>query len=375
MRLNFWISQCFKFSTLMDVSSCLTLHWLLLCKQHDKIRYALICNFIPALLSKRYTFYIPPFRIYILQSTSIYFSSNQWALIHKALRWRYCRTICILWLWSSTAVASRLCIFCGCAALDRLSGQNQEFQVHFEHMCGPRWKLDPDCASKLWLSDVWGIVYHFLLFCSFIVGSSKWCSFISLENALCSWGKQRSIPAASMTPTDGFTGNIAAWPKKVSLLVFGLKPRREQPGVTWGLLHFLGVNFWLFFPSKLVDGIVMISSIILRWSALCQTAAYYMIQRRSSSSSQGSGCKTTICSGCSSALEWFCFHVSVSLEAPRNWVWSGFWGCFWLWLWCDFACLQECSAWWSCWQELAAAPWTSPWCIMGRPSGWHLGIF
>ena len=136
----------------------------------------------------------------------------------------------------------------------------RSFQVHFEHKCGPRWKLDPDCASKLWLSDVWGIVYHFLLFCSFIVGSSKWCSFISLENALCSWGKRRSIPAASMTPTDGFTGNIAAWPKKVSLLVFGLKPRREQPGVTWGLFHFLGVNFSLFFPSKLVNGIVLISS-------------------------------------------------------------------------------------------------------------------
>ena len=177
----------------------------------------------------------------------------------------------------------------------------------------------------------------FLTFSSFIVGSSKWCAFISLENALCSWGNLNSIPAASMTPTDGSIGNIAAWPKKVSLLVFGLKPRREQPGVTWGLFHFLGVNFWLFFPSKLVDGVVMISSIILRWSALCQTAAYYMTQRRSSSSSQGSGCKPTICSGCSSALEWFCFHVFVSLETIWIlimiviFVWFWFW--FWLWLW------------------------------------------
>ena len=112
MRLNFWILQCFKFSALIDVSSCLTLHWFLLRTQHDKIRYTWTCNFILDLLSIQ--------DIYILQSTSIYFSSSQWAIPHKALRWRCCRTICILWLWSSIAVASRLCIFCGCAALDRL---------------------------------------------------------------------------------------------------------------------------------------------------------------------------------------------------------------------------------------------------------------
>lgn len=73
-----------------------------------------------------------------------------------------------------------------------------------------------------------------------------------------------------MIPMDGSTGSIAAWPKKVSLLVFGLKPRREKVPDTWGLLHFLGVNFWemiglvVFFPIKLVDGIELISSIVLR---------------------------------------------------------------------------------------------------------------
>ena len=78
------------------------------------------------------------------------------------------------------------------------------------------------------------------------------------------------ILVASMIPTDGSTGSIAAWPKKVSILVFGLKPRREAVADTWGLFHFLGVNFWemiglvVFFPIKLVDGIELISSIVLR---------------------------------------------------------------------------------------------------------------
>ena len=78
---------------------------------------------------------------------------------------------------------------------------------------------------------------------------------------------------------------------------------------------------WLFLEDDWIgSGIEMISSIILRWGALCQTAAYWMSRNRLSSSSLGSGCKTTICSGYWSVLEWFCYHVSVSQEAPRNWV-------------------------------------------------------
>ena len=98
--------------------------------------------------------------------------------------------------------------------------------------------------------------------------------------------------------------SIAAWPKKVSLLVFGMKPRREKVADTWGLFHFLGVNFWemiglaVFFPIKLVDGIELISSIVLGSSAPCQTAAYWVTRRRLLWSSRASGCKTTICSGC-----------------------------------------------------------------------------
>jgi hypothetical protein len=53
-----------------------------------------------------------------------------------------------------------------------------------------------------------------------------------------------------------------------------------------------------FFPIKLVDGIELISSIVLGSSAPCQTAAYWVTRRRLLWSSRASGCKTTICSGC-----------------------------------------------------------------------------
>ena len=162
-----------------------------------------------------------------------------------ALLWPCCRAICIPWLWSSTAVASRLCIFCGCAAVNCLPFccKTRIFNFILNTSVGPGGNWIQTLLRSCGFLTLRNCLSFLTSFFS-IVGSPKWFSFISLENALWSWGNLNSILAASMIPMDGSTGSIAAWPKKVSLLVFGLKPRREKVADTWRVFHFLGVNFW-----------------------------------------------------------------------------------------------------------------------------------
>ena len=135
--------------------------------------------------------------------------------MHTALLWPCCRAICIPWLWSSTAVASRLCIFCGCAAVNCLPFccKTRIFNFILNTSVGPggNWiqTLLRTCRF-LTFEELFIISYSFF----FHIGNPKLCSFISLENALWSWGNLNSILVASMFPMDGSTGKYCSVAKE-----------------------------------------------------------------------------------------------------------------------------------------------------------------
>ena len=127
-------------------------------------------------------------------------------------------------------------------------------------------------------------------------------------------GKKILIPGESRIQMAGSTGSTtkcAVWPRKVAILAFGTKPRRDKI-VTWHCFSFWASQVLVFFVncfSTLLPILLLnfVASIHLRWKHVFQTEKNWLNPRIWYSTWMASQRNPTICSGCVSNLEQKCF--------------------------------------------------------------------